>query len=281
MDKVNSLMYTQDIPNNLSSKFNDEIKLELMEILDSLVATIEKEHLLDSAIQVVVGPYYDTDQKQVEKLLKYDFIKKVSAEYKQLLFSGMSVGPTWDKFCYICFSDYSTLDFYRRYYANVPYVSLWSETENLLRSAVKEFLKINFSENWETELTNSLSTNPPFVGFPIEKWKTNLDSLKKNRDKMIQNFPTMNIGHLVDFTLTAQIFDLFIRPNWKWFNNHIFKGTREDWNSKFEFLTLLRNPVAHNNVIGNMEEEMRIARDYCNEVSKAIKDWQKHKNNVS
>lgn len=280
MDKVNNIMYKEDISNNLFSKFND-VKLELMEILDSLVATIEKEHLLDSAIQVVVGPYYDTNQKQVEKLLKYDFIKKVSAEYKQLLFSGMSVGPSWEKFCYTCFSDYSTLDFYRRYYANVPYVSLWSETENLLRYAVKEFLKLNFSENWETELINLLSKNPPFVGFPIEKWKANLGSLKKNRDKMIQNFPTMNIGHLVDFTLTSQIFDLFIRPNWKWFNIHIFHGNREDWNSKFEFLTLLRNPVAHNNAIGNMEEEMRIAREYCNEVSKAIQDWQKHKNNVS
>lgn len=94
---------------------------------------------------------------------------------------------------------------------------------------------------------------------------------------MIQNFPTMNGGHLVDFTLTAQIFDLFIRPNWKWFNTHIFKGSREEWNTKFEFLTALRNPVAHNNVIGNMEEEMRVAREYCQNVTAAIKEWQKNR----
>ena len=274
MDKVNSMMYKEDLANDLFSKF-DNVKLELMEVLDTLVGTIEKEHLLNSAIQVVVGPYYDVNQKQIEKLLKYDFIKKVSPEYKELLFSGMKVGPTWDSYTYSCFSDYSTLDFYRRYYANVPYVTLWSETENLLRTAVKEYLSANFTDNWEQELTDSLTHTPPFPTFPIEKWKTNLKSLKSNRDKMIQNFPTMNGGHLVDFTLTAQIFDIFIRPNWKWFNNHIFEGNRDEWNTKFEFLTALRNPVAHNNVIGNMEEEMRVAREYCQEVSTAIKEWQK------
>lgn len=282
MDKINSKMFSTDISTDLLSKFED-VKLELMEILDNIVSTIEKEKLLDSAIQVVVGPYYNANQKQIEKLLKYDFIKIVSLEYKEFLFSGIKVGPTWDKYCYTCFSDYSTLDFYRRYYANVPYVSLWSDTENLLRYAVKEFLNINFSEDWENKLANFLITNPPFPTFSIDKWKNNLNSLKNNRNKMIQNFPTMHSGHLVDFTLTAQIFDLFIRPNWKWFNTHIFKGSREEWNTKFEFLTILRNPVAHNNVIGNIEEDMRIAREYCQDVSVSIQEWQKNriKNNAT
>lgn len=278
MDKVNSKMFGLDISENLISKF-DDVKLELMEALDSLVATIKKEHLIDSAIQLVIGPYYNTDQKQIEKLLKYDFIKKVTPQYKENLFSGMKLGPSWNDYCYICFSDYSSLDLYRRYYANVPYVSLWSDTENLLRYAIKEYLKINFSENWEKELKFLLTTNPPYPTFRIDYWENNLNILKKNRDKMIQNFPTMNAGHLVDFTLTSQIFDLFIRPNWKWFNTHIFKGNREDWNTKFDFLTLLRNPVAHNNIIDNMEEEMRIAREYCQEVSTSIKEWQKIKKN--
>lgn len=274
MDKINNSMFSQDITSNLSDKFND-IKLELMEVLDSNVLILDKENLLDAAIQLVIGPLYNVNPKQIEKLLKYDFVRKVSKEYKQLLFDGADVGPQWDSYSYSCFSDYSTLDFYRRYYANVPYVSVWSETENLLRYAVKIFLESNYGKDWETNLTKSLIDKPPFPAFDVEKWKRNLSTLKSNRDKMIQNFPTMNSGHLVDFTLTAQVFDIFIRPNWKWFQTHIFKGTREEWNTKFEFLTILRNPVAHNNVIGNMEEEMRIAREYCQDVSTAIKEWQK------
>lgn len=274
MDKINNKMYLQDSKDGLFEKFED-VKLELMEVLDSILLTLDKEHLLNAAIQLVIGPLYDVNQKQIEKLQKYGFIRKVSKEYKQYLFNGMSIGPTWDNYTYACFSDYSTLDLYRRYYANVPYVKVWSDTENLLRYAVKEFLKENFGDEWERKLTEHLTNNPPFTAFRIEKWEKNLKSLKVNRDKMISNFPTMEGAHLVDFTLTAQIFDIFIRPNWTWFNNHIFKGSREEWNSKFEFLTKLRNPIAHNNLVGNMDEEKRIAREHCQEVSTAIKEWQK------
>lgn len=66
MDKINSQMFNLDITNDLFSKF-DDVKLQLMEVLDNIVSTIEKEQLLDTAIQVVVGPYYDSNQKQIEK----------------------------------------------------------------------------------------------------------------------------------------------------------------------------------------------------------------------
>lgn len=278
MDKINNIMFNQDITLDLANKFND-VKLELMETLDSNVSILEKEKLLEAAIQLVVGPLYNVNPKETEKLLKYNFIKQVMPEYKQTIFGGSSIGPEWDTYSYICFSEYSTLDLYRRYYANVPYVSLWSDTENLLRASIKDFLEENYGKNWEIGLTQYLTDKPPFPTFDIGKWKKNLNSLKVNRDKMILNFPTMHHGHLVDFTLTAQIFDLFIRPNWKWFNNHIFKGTREEWNSKFEFLTILRNPIAHNNII-NIEEEMNIAREYCQDISLAIKEWQKSKKKI-
>lgn len=274
MDKINNSMFSMDITSDLPDKLN-EVKLELMEVLDSNVLILEKENLLNAAIQLVTGPLYDVDPMQTEKLLKYDFIKKVTPEYKESLFDGIKVGPLWDGYSYICYSDYCTLDFYRRYYANVPYISLWSETENLLRYSVIEYLKINYQSNWEIGLTNELSSNPPFPKFSVEKWKSNLEVLKNNQERMIQNFPYMKDEHLVNFTLTSQIFDIFIKPNWKWFNHHIFKGTRDEWFTKFEFLTIFRNPVAHNNIIG--KEEQRIASDYCNDITTAIREWQKNK----
>lgn len=279
MDMVNFGMFNQDITDGLFSRF-DNVKLKLMETLDSMVKTIEKDHLLDPAIQLVVGPYYNAGQMQIEKLLKYGFIKKVAPAYKETLFDGMKIGPVWDTYCYMCFSDYSTLDFYRRYYANVPYVALWSETENLLRETVKEYLRLNFLEDWETGLANFLETNLPNPTFQIDRWRNNLEILRRNRDRMIQNFPMMNGCHLADFTLTSQIFDLFIRPGWSWFNAHIFiRGNYSEWNGKFDFLIRLRNPVAHNNVIGHMEEEMRVARDYCQEITACIREWQRNRGN--
>lgn len=274
MDMVNNIMFNQDITGELNSKF-DNVKLELMDALDKIVSTIEKEQLLNSAIQLVVGPYDNPGQKETEKLLKFGFIKKEHPEYKKKLF-GSVVGPTIDEYCYICFSPYSTLDLYRRYYANLPYSGLWSKTENSLRFVIKEFLRLNFSGDWENELTNLLMNNPPYPKFDIEMWKKNLASLKNTQKKMCASFPTMKESHTVDFTLTAQLFDLFIMPNWLWFNT-IFKGAQSDWKKKFYFLVNFRNPVAHNN-LAYLEELEKVATVYCKEVCSAIDNWRKDRN---
>lgn len=274
MDRLNNKMFSLDITSNLFSEF-DDVKLELMEILDNIVSTIEKDGLLNAAIQLVVGPLYDVNPKQIEKLLKYGFVRKVSIQDKEHIFDGLKIGPYWDNYAYACFSDYCTLDFYRRYYANVPYISLWSDTENLLRACVKQFISSQFSTNWEDDFEHYLSCNLPFPAFKIEKWEQNMNTLKTNRDKMVLNFPNMSGNHLVDFTLTAQIFDIFIRPAKKWFNHHIFTGDWNTWNNKFDFLTKIRNPIAHNNGHQNLQDEIRVATKYCQEISLKIRDWQK------
>ena len=60
----------------------------------------------------------------------------------------------------------------------------------------------------------------------------------------------------------------------KWFNTYVFKGNWREWNNKFDYLTKLRNPVAHNNTSGSLEEEIRIASEYCKEIILAIREWQ-------
>ena len=89
MDKVNCKMFGLDLTDSIIAKF-DGVRLELMQALDDMVATLKKENLLNSAIQLIVGPFYSVNQKQIEKLLRYDFIKRIDIEYKNLLFSGMT-----------------------------------------------------------------------------------------------------------------------------------------------------------------------------------------------
>ena len=278
MDMINYKAYLEGQSTESFFENFEDIKIELMEALDKMISTLGNEKLLDPAIQLVVGPMSGVDTKQEEKLLKYGFIRKVSIFEKEVAMGGFLVGPTWDNntTAYCCFSDYATLDLYRRYYANVPYNSLWSDTENLLRSIIKEYLAKNFSENWMEEMNNKLSTNPPFPAFNIQKWETNLANLQKNAQNMQNRFPNSITHHLVDYTLTSQIFTLFIKVDWTWYSQRIFKGKREDWFKKFDFLTNLRDPVAHNNPM-DIEEEKRIAREYCNEICAAIHNWHKAK----
>lgn len=276
MDMINYKAYSEGQSSESFFENFEDIKIELMEAHDKMIGTLGNEKLLDPAIQLVVGPMADVDTKQEEKLLKYGFIRKVSVHEKEAAMGGFLVGPTWESntTAYCCFSDYATLDLYRRYYANVPYNSLWSDTENLLRSIIKEYLSENFSEDWTEEMKNKLSTNPPFPAFNVQKWEINLANLQKNAQNMQNRFPTSAIHHLVDYTLTSQIFTMFIKVDWDWYSRRIFKGQREDWFKKFDFLTNLRDPIAHNNPM-DLEEDKHIASEYCKEICTAIHEWHK------
>ena len=281
MDMINYKAFSEGQSSDSFFDNFEDIKIELMEAFDKMIGTLSNEKLLDPAIQLVVGPMADVDTKQEEKLLKYGFIKKVSVAEKECALGGFLVGPTWDNHttAYCCFSEYSTLDLYRRYYANVPYNSLWSDTENLLRFAIKEYLSENYSENWEEDMKNKLTANPPFLKFNVGQWESNLGKLQTNAQNMQLRFPSSTAHHLVDYTLTSQIFTMFIKVDWNWYSQRIFKGQREDWFKKFDFLTNLRDPIAHNNPM-DLEEDKRIAREYCNEICTAIHDWQKSRSKV-
>lgn len=277
MDKINFKVYSGINHENPIDSLADS-KLELMEALDSMVSTLKKDDLLNDAIQLVIGPYFQVSQKKVEKLIKYAFVKETTPVQKKKLFSGMEVGPIFNNqsLAYICFSDFGTWDFYRRYFANVPYFALWSETENLLRKCVKQYL-IRFGENWPTTLREYL-INKKQSTFNLKKWEDNFSDLQANHDKLVKQFPQMSGGHLVDFTLTSQIFDLFIRRDWQWFNG-IFKGSYSDWNNKFDYLCKLRNPVAHNNNDADLADEKVVGTQYCKEIKESILSWQKANQN--
>lgn len=275
MDIINSRMFLGGGDRTNINVLIEEMGLELMDTLDTVVHTLGEENLLNDAVQLVLGPYFKVDQKNEERLLKYGFIRRVKSEYKRALFNNMSVGPVFENEAYLCYSDYGTLDLYRRYYANVPYASEWSETENLLRTLIKSVLANKYGDDWFGGMRSELSINKPWTSFNLSKWEANVSSLRNSKNDMISKFPSMSEGHDVEFTLTAQIFDIFIRPMQAWFNQHVFKGNWRDWNNKFEYLTKLRNPIAHNNNSGSLDEEVRIASEYCKEINLAIREWQK------
>lgn len=273
MDKLNSqtfLLFQQAI---VQTDLVEKLNFDMMSTLDSFIHTIEEEQLLNEAIQLVLGPLFKVGSKEEEALLKYGFIRKVSPQYKKKLFSNREVGPVWSEYAYVCYSDFSTLDLYRRYYANIPYVAEWSETENMLRSMIITVSEELYGDDWYTGMRTSLNQNRPWQTFNISAWDRNVSDLRSAKEDMINKFPSMAGGHDANFTLTAQIFDIFIRPLQEWYKAHIFKGNWFDWNEKFKFLTKVRNPVAHNNS-GDIDEEMRLASQYCKEIKHAIREWQ-------
>lgn len=268
MDQINCNLFTLNEKNDIQANCDS---MGLMNCLDNMISTLEKENLLNPAIQLVVGPYDYVSPKDVEKLLRYGFLKQVDADEKEKLFWGMQIGSIIEEKSFVCFSDYSTLDLYRRYHANVPYRSLWAETENALRCLIKQYLEVKYGQQWEIDFRNVIVKNDP--KYDIARWDKNLNDLKSNKTKLLQVFPQMANEHLVDFSLTSQIFDLFIRRDWKWFETNVFGGDRATWNIKFDLLCQVRKPVAHNNPTNTLDLEIKQARMYCAEVNKAIEKW--------
>lgn len=274
MDMVNDFLFEhQDICDN--AELLSGVKASLMEGYDHLISVLSSEDLLNASVQLVVGPLFDVTPIQIEKLLQYGFLKIVTPEQKKKIYNGIEIGPIIDGNAYVCFSDYCSLDFYRRYYADIPYVKIWSETENELRALIKTYLSERYSNNWENEMQQFLTNNLPYRGFSVSIWSQNVQRLKTNMSEMISTFPTMRGNHIVDFTLTSQLFDIFIKWDWGWFGN-VFQGPKMDWHSKFDHLTKVRNPVAHNNP-GNIRAEMELARTYCTEINQCIKNWRKNR----
>lgn len=269
MDVVNDYYYCHK-DESQDEKLNG-VKLSLMQALDEMVSTLKKENLLNAAIQLVVGPFYDVQTIQIEKLLSYGFIKIVPIDQKKNLFNGNKMGAIIGDNSYVCFSDFSTLDLYRRYYADIPYVGIWSETENELRTLIKTYLSERYSDNWENDMLLFLTNNLPYRGFDVNTWYQNVQQLKNNMNNMISTFPAMRGNHIIDFTLTSQIFNIFIKWDWGWFGN-VFQGLKQDWHDKFDHLTKVRNPVAHNNP-GNIKAEMELARTYCEQIHQCITNW--------
>lgn len=138
---------------------------------------------------------------------------------------------------------------------------------------MKIYLSERYSNDWETEMQQNLTNNLPYRGFNVANWTSNVQRLKNNMNDMITRFPTMSGNHIVDFTLTSQIFNIFIKWDWTWFGN-VFKGQKMDWHSKFDHLTNVRDPIAHNNP-GDIKSEMELARTYCSEIKNCIISWKK------
>lgn len=275
MDVVNDYYFMHSAEQTSpDDKFNG-VKLALMLGLDEMVSTLQKEDLLNAAIQLVIGPLYNVTKVQEQRLLQYGFIKSVPIDEKNRLFSGNQVGPAFGNEAFICFSDFCTLDLYRRYYADVPYFSIWGEIETKLRGLVKTYLAEKYSANWEVDMLNYLTSNPPYRGFDTTRWDANVQRLKRNMQDMISTFPAMRGNHIVDFTLTSQIFDIFIKWDWSWFGS-VFIGDKAGWHSKFDHLSKVRNPVMHNNP-GDIKADIDLAKQYCTEIDNAISTWRKSK----
>lgn len=241
----------------------EEIRLNLLTHFNTIQDTLRHEDLLNKAIQLVLGPTYDVTKIDEEKLLKYNFLKIVDNDEKVSMM-GHLVGSTYQGKSYTCFSEFFTNVFEQNFIEDIDYWPLWTDTEKTVRSLIKVFVEEVFGNDWETTIAAKYGGN--------KSWDERFNNLKETRKKNQRLFPGAS-DNLIDYTLTRDMYDIFMSVAWKdWFGN-VFGADKKLWSTVFSYLADIRNPMAHNNKEFISQDQITKAKEYCEKVTKAIREW--------
>jgi hypothetical protein len=264
LDLLNDYCFRNELFDLNSIEDLDEIRVQLWHQFDTIQETLHNECLLDKAIQLVLGPTYDVNSLEMERLLKYQFIKRVDNEQKMQIL-GRLVGPSTEGYSYVCFSNYFTSYFDHKHWDSIEYWPLWTDTEKTIRRLIKSYITENYTSDWETEIEAKYG-----VG---QEWLSQFNLLKSTRKKTLVSFPQAS-QNLIDYTFPRDMYNVFMSKAWNdWFGK-VFPGQKKDWSFKFNFLSEVRNPMAHNNKEFISKEQIQKAIEYCNEITRIIGEWE-------
>ncbi len=252
LDIVNNEIFNKLQNNSISfhktlGSILSDLNLKIKNEYNSIINLLKEEKLLSKAVQIIVGPVYDVRQIDVDKLLKYQLIKKFNDGYKG--------------FCDF-FNDYLSL-----IQKDVDVWPLWSQTEYEIRNLIKEFLNEKYGIDWVDKFLKD-GKNSKKIQY--------IQDYQRLRDKSIRSFQERASNHLVDYTYPADMMDCFISSNWNYFSK-IFKKGLHEWSPIFSHLSKIRNPLAHNNSNFLSEADLNKAVGYCQEILGLIGDWKNQK----
>jgi len=218
------------------------LKLSLLNNYDNILTLLEEEKLLDKTFQILLGPTFNLDQKSIERLLRFGILKHDKESDK-----------------YHCFSKFF-LDYLNLKQTEFDIWPLWNEAERSLRDLIKNFLTIEYGDNWIEAYTKK---HPEKV--------SNLKKLEDNQAKNIKSFGIRASINLVDYTYPMDMFDIFISEDWNYFKN-ILGDQKKDWKERFLLLAKIRNPIAHSNSYFITETDYNTAIGICNLILKKINE---------
>ena len=226
----------------------------------AMVSILEKEDLLEPAIQAILGPVYDLDEDELDKLVEYDFIQEIEATQKlSLLGSGYGFifnpedNPSVE-YAYLAPSEYFSLLLRRNYTNKINFWDEWTSTFHSMHLLAQQFFLDNWGEDWE-----NLAEPIPV----IEEMKGYLD---KDASAGITCSPLLEY-------LTETLLRKLFRTYWGTFSNVFQKIDKKEFFNKYDYILKIRNHHAHNNSRFLTDQERDTANDHLKEFKEAIDDW--------
>jgi AAA+ ATPase superfamily predicted ATPase len=205
---------------------------------------LKEENLHNKLLQMVVGPVFDIKTVDVERLERYELVYRANGGYR-----GFS-------------NDFN--DYLFRVQREVPIWDLWAETETRLRSIVDIWLQERYGEDWVPKFRKLSPAKELYV--------TKLEEIQQKEQK---SFPDTFSQSLLEFTYPAELFDQFMRVEWKWFKPIFSNKEANEWKPIFDVLARIRNPLAHNKMTILKDYERNKAISYCQEIVNRIEAWER------
>lgn len=252
MDIVNSEMLPFLFTNAQSPL--SEINIKLEEQFKYFERVINDEELLDFATEILLGPVVSENiQSEVDKLLRYGFIKETSAVYKKDILHADMGYMNSNGNVYTCISSDFTRYFYAAHRYDSRLLPIYGTLLKALKDMIEQYLKDNYGSSWEYN-TESL----------------NIQELRRMQDLDRQKHITQSpsLAYYINETVVKNI----IRGD-----NVPFRGVfRNDFGRciiKLNWVCDIRNHYAHSNSDFLSAEEIKKTQDYCEELLRYISDW--------
>jgi hypothetical protein len=205
---------------------------------------LKEENLHTKLLQMVIGPVFDITRADVERVELYNLVIRYQGNYR-----GFS-------------NDFH--DYLYRTQREVPIWDLWTDTEVKLRSMVTVWLEERYGEDWIPKFRKLSSAKELYI--------VKLEEMQQKEQK---SFPDTFSQNLLEFTYPAELFDQFMRVEWKWFKPIFSNKEANEWKPIFDVLARIRNPLAHNKMNILKEYEKNKAISYCQEIVNRIDAWER------
>ncbi|MEY4934509.1 MAG: hypothetical protein RIS64_868 [Bacteroidota bacterium] len=246
LDMFNFHLFNDLNLDNISQSVEDtkkKLNLTIVTNYHLIFNLLREENLHNKILQMVIGPVFDIKTIDVEKLERYELVQRSNGGYR-----GFS-------------NDFH--DYLYRIQREMPIWDLWAETETRLRSIVEIWLNERYGEDWLPKF-RKLS--------PVkELYAAKLEEMQAKEQK---SFPDTFPQNLLEFTYPAELFDQFMRVEWKWFKPIFSNKEANEWKPIFDVLARIRNPLAHNKMNILKDYERNKAISYCQEIVNRIEAWE-------
>jgi len=206
---------------------------------ERMIRLLIEDGRLKKLLQTVFGPAIDVLQTDVDDFLRYGLI---------------IVG---DDGIYKAFSAHFQ-GYLRLIERNEELWPIWKQTELAIRKIISKNMSEKYlNKDWIVELE-------------LEKprLKAMFDKCREAQVKEARAFGSRASSNLIDFTYPSDLFEI-IFTDWLTFSTILGKD-KAHWEARRQFLSRIRNPLAHNRDTVLQEYEKLIAEGYCKEILACI-----------